>query len=168
MSMRGDNTRRIPFMRALALVAAALLFCACSPEDNPVEPTGQGLFGVVEFWEGDFMPTYPGGEQGGTVTPVKRSIYIYEPTHFDDVTVSDPTEMVFFEDIRTRLVKIAHSDADGRFATTLPAGEYSVFVKEGDRFYINLSGGDGVLGPAEVVDGEFTFLKIAISYRATF
>lgn len=153
-------------MRALALVAVALLYCACSPEDNPVEPTNQGLFGIVEFHEGNFMPTYPGASQSGTITPVERALYIHEPTHFSEVTIADPNGPVFFDEIKTRLVKVVRSDSDGRFATTLPVGRYSVFVKEGDRFYANVSDGDGVLGPTEIVGGEFTFLKIAISYKA--
>lgn len=162
-------------MKLCLLVAVmACLMVACDTDRGheiiiPTEPAQfpalQGIHGTIEFWEGDFMPIVSPNNPSGTVTAVVRTIYFFEPTGNDDV-VRDAYGS-FFVAINSKLIDTVRSDSEGRFAITLPAGLYSLFVKEGDLYYANGSS-DQHIQPVRVTAGQLSETRIKIDYLATY
>ena len=128
-------------MRAILLAALILALGACSSDlaTNPVgaqpDTPDQGVAGLVTFHEGDFMPVTDPNLMTGSITPVARVIYIYEPTTMDQVAYDG--DGAFYSAIYTKLVATVESNANGEFAAELGAGTYSLFVLEDGRYYAN-------------------------------
>jgi hypothetical protein len=134
---------------------------------NDTIPTiRQGVYGYVEFWEGDFMPTWPPGTSRGTITPVPRQIVVHLPTRFDSAQQVDYSG--FYSRIFTPRVAVTRSNARGFFQVELPVGSYSFFVVENSLFYANGGDGQGHLWPVTGWGDSLSFVKLAITYRATF
>jgi hypothetical protein len=121
-----------------------------------------GIKGTVYFKEGNFMPS-PDGMSKGSGTPVKRTLYVYEPTTDADV-VSD--ESTFYTAIKTKKVKTLRSDANGRYAAALKPGKYSIFIQEKGKLYANGFDGDGHIQPVSIEAGKITELDLYISWAA--
>ena len=152
--------RRSTILLATAALAATLL--ACSNDGVIIDPPGptEGLVGLVQFWEGDFLPP-----NRGTITPVSREMRVHELTTFDEA-VHD--EGAFFLSVSTPLVATVVSNAEGGFQVQLPPGRYSVFAVEEGRLYANLFGGQGEIAPVEIVEDDWTELVFDITWAATF
>lgn len=152
-------------MKLLLLLSTLLLAIANRSCENTVE---QGLAGQVRWLEGNLMPTVgeeikpDGPSQKGQ--PVQREIHIYALTNMDEAT-SDGT---FFSNIKTELVKTVETNKDGAFATDLPVGRYSVFVKEEQGLFANSFNGEGHINPVEVKEGELTKILIQVNYKAAY
>jgi hypothetical protein len=133
---------------------------------NDTIPTiHQGVYGYVEFWEGDFMP-HPIGKTSGTITPVSRQILIYSPTTFGEVQQVDYSP--FYTRIFTPQVGTTSSNNKGFFQIALPEGTYSFFIMEGSLYYANGSDDQGYLCPVTVWKDSLTFMHLNITYKATF
>jgi len=134
---------------------------------NDTIPTiRQGVYGYVEFWEGDFMPTVPPAPSRGTITPVERGIVVHTPTRFDSVTPVGYS--AFYTEIFTPRVAETSSNGRGFFQVELPPGSYSFFVIENSLFYANGGDGQGHLWPVTVLRDSLSFVKLNITYMATF
>ena len=170
--------------RSILIVSIlVMLLAACDREPTSMlepESTGtitigisQGIYGLVSFWEGDFMPIYPGGEQGGEIYPVVRDVCIFDAVLYDDLewTYAEIEPGVYVHlatAIPSDLVKVVKSDRQGYFEAELPPGTYSIFVREGGYFYVNRVDGGGYVFPAEVVEGGKVGVQFDITYMATF
>jgi hypothetical protein len=137
------------------------------PIDNHEKVTiTQGVWGNVWFWEGNFMPT-TGGSSHGTVTPVARELFVYEPTRFDSAVIAVGVQGGgFYDSILTKPVTKLQSDNSGFFQIELPAGKYSFFVKEGSFYYANESDSQGYMLSTIVTTNSVTKRQIDINYRA--
>ena len=158
---------------AAAVIAGLMFTRSC---DHPTGPGGsstdtiptirQGVYGYVYFWEGDFMPTYPPASHAGQITPLERVIVVHPPTRFDAVKQVDYSP--FYSWLQTPAISETRSNASGFFQIALPAGEYSLFVVENSLFYANGTDEQGYLWPVSVVKDSLTFVKLNLTYRATF
>ena len=133
----------------------------------------QGIWGDVLFWEGNFMPMPYPDVSSGTISPVIRTIFIHEATREDQVTWSyveiEPCcGANFISEISTDLVAATQSDDRGFFELELPAGRYSIFVREHGYLYANMIDGRGYIFPVEVREGEVTGIQFNITYKACF
>ena len=126
----------------------------------------QGVYGFVEFWEGDFMPTYPPTSHSGTIRPVVRTIVIHTATRFD--SVARVGYSAFCSDIYTRRVATTISNQLGFFQAELPPGKYSLFAIEDSLFYANGGDGQGYLCPVTIKQDSLSFMRFTITYKATF
>jgi len=126
----------------------------------------QGVYGYVEFWEGDFMPTVPSETCGGSITPVERTIEIHTPTRFDAGNQVDYS--AFYWKLFTPCIAKTSSNAKGFFQVELPPGFYSIFVIENSLYYANGGDGQGYLCPVTVFKDSLSFVKLNITYKATF
>lgn len=144
-------------------MAVLLLAVTKSCEDMPE----QGLAGQVLWLEGNLMPTIsekPEEIPQKKGEPVQRELHIYELTTMDEAT-ADGT---FFHDIKTRLIETVETNKDGEFVVALPAGQYSVFVKEEQGLFANSFDGEGHINPVTIKEGEITTIQIDINYAAAY
>jgi len=159
-------------MRTFLVICGIAIMAGCSGDNDSAKPISpapsieQGIYGRVEFWEGDFMPVVLPDEPSGTVTPVKRKIFFFEKTTFNDVVQEGYG--AFYSEIKTNLMATAESGTDGRYEISLPPGDYSVFVRENDLYYANGSNGDGYIWMVTVPPDETTEYIIKITHTATF
>lgn len=158
-------------MRAMLLAVTMLALSACS-SDQATNPLGaqpdtpeQGVAGLVTFHEGDFMPVTEPQLPNGSITPVERMVYIFEPTTMNDVVVDG--DGGFYSAVSTNLVKTVQSNEAGEFTVELGAGTYSLFVLEDGRFYANLWSSD-YIQPVAVQPHQVTEFEIKITYKATY
>jgi len=130
------------------------------PPDTRSQVTiSQGIWGNVWFWEGDFMPRPESEPSHGTVTPVVREVFVYEPTGVMPWTGGGSDIAV-----NTKLVAKTASNSTGFFQTSVPPGKYSVFVKEGQR----LIGSSDGLNIVTVVPGAVSKIQLDILHNASF
>ncbi|MBC7892238.1 MAG: hypothetical protein H7Y12_08505 [Sphingobacteriaceae bacterium] len=122
------------------------------------------LRGTVVFKRGNLMPGPNRPQAKGQ--PVKRELQIYELTKMAQAT---PRSDVFYESVKTKLVKKVRSDSQGRFRVSLPAGTYSVFVLEpGKGLYANVFDGEMNALPVDVKAGKTTTVEVEINYAAVY
>ena len=121
---------------------------------------GQGIWGDIWFWEGDFMPVCP----QGNVAPVEREIRIHTLTHKDQVDCKNSS---FFYSISTQLIATTWSNEKGFFEAELDTGWYSIFVLEDSLFYANGGDGQGNIWPVHVSKGIATGIIFNIDYLSS-
>lgn len=122
----------------------------------------QGVEGKVFWVEGNQMPDpdkVANPEMG-----VEREILVYEATRMADVKM----EGMFFTEISSKMVAQFTSRPDGSFKMRLPPGQYSVFVREPNGLYANLFDSNNLINPVIVKPKAFTWLTIAIDYKAAY
>lgn len=124
----------------------------------------QGVWGKVEFWEGDHMPGVVGIESSGTITPVSRVIHIYSGTRSDE-NVSKLG--YFYENLNTELVAVTYSDQNGYYQVELPEGVFSVFIEEDLGLFANRAEGF-IINPVVIEKDTVSLLNIDITYMASF
>lgn len=123
----------------------------------------QGICGRVVWTAGNQMPG-PDGTAGGESQPIQREVFIYEATRPADVSQVNG----FYTRITTRLAAKTMTRKDGTFRVKLPAGTYSVFVREPDGLWANLFDGSGTINPVIVANGEFVTVTVNINYMAAY
>jgi hypothetical protein len=128
------------------------------------DSTSEGIHGVVEIWEGNFMPPVDPQRSRGTIVPgARRRVRAHEPLKMAGGLASARRDSV-----PTRLVAETRTDARGRFFLPVPAGTYSVFVEEDSSWYFNGWSGDGIQGSVTVEAGKPSELLIKITTKAAF
>jgi len=134
------------------------------PDSTPT--IKQGVYGYVEFWDGDFMPTIPPASGRGKITPVARTLVVHTATRFDSVVQVGYSP--FYSSINTQRVATTSTNELGFFQVELPPGEYSFFVIEDSLYYANGTDGEGYICPVIVRKDSVSFLRFNITYKATF
>ncbi len=142
-----------------ALSLLTLLSCASSKSQ---QQTGQ-LCGTIAWQSGNRMPS----PDQPTATPVgiAREIQIYELTNQRQVQIVKG----FMQQISTKRVAVAQSDAAGHFCVKLPVGKYSVFVNEPEKgLWSNLFDGEGNIFPVEIKAEATTNIQFLVNYKASY
>ena len=123
----------------------------------------QGIKGQVFWVSGNQMP----GPNVSKTPPkgVQREIHIYELTTTKQVEL---TTKGFFKNFSTELIMTITTKQDGSFKVKLPAGSYSVFVKESEGLYANLFDENNAINPVHVVSKEYVWLPITVNYQAAY
>lgn len=149
-------------MKSKYLIPAVLIFLFACTVLKPLTQPKQGLSGYIYILKGNQMPS-PGKalNKGRGVT---RDILIYQPTTISQTTGSSPA----FISIKTKLVATTKSDSTGHYSIALPAGSYSVFVKEGGYFFAAESDGNGVLNPVSINTNTITQKSLTITLNTAF
>ncbi|SDK67214.1 hypothetical protein SAMN05421823_103245 [Catalinimonas alkaloidigena] len=163
------------FSRKTSWAALLIVFFLCTAEectsaqdDVPVgcsEPLQQGLRGVVTFKSGNLMPGPDLDPRAAAGQPVVREVYIFPLTKLSEAFA---TEAPFYDSLATEPIAVAQSDSTGCFQVRLPAGHYSVFVREKDRYYANGFDGDGYIFPVDIEEDEVTDISFDIDYEAAY
>lgn len=136
------------------------------PENDDKVTIAQGIWGNVWLWQGNHMPSTDKDYSSGTITPVKRDILIYERTAPEDAEEAQDSD--FYSQIHTALVSRTASDVDGFYEVALPPGDYSLLIREDDRYYAPVYGENGHLNPVTVAPDSVTRHQVDITYQAVF
>jgi hypothetical protein len=99
-------------------------------------------------------------------SPVVREVYIYQLTNEKQTEPSE--EAGFYRKINAKLVKKVKSDKKGMFSVALPAGYYSLFVKEEKGFYANLFDDAMNINTVQVRKGKWEKFEFVIDYEAVY
>ncbi|MCA6451160.1 MAG: carboxypeptidase regulatory-like domain-containing protein [Chitinophagaceae bacterium] len=147
------------------VLAGCLAILGCSSAKKvPSAVITQGISGRVTELTGNRMPMKDA--EPDLPKPILTTVFIYEPTHISQVTRTG-TEPVYTA-IATRLVASVDTDSTGHFTISLPVGSYSLFVKQGGRFYANLFDNNNNIALFTVEEGKLTQVTLSVSSRASF
>ena len=123
----------------------------------------QGICGSIVWKSGNLMPS-PDREPI-KAKPVQRELLVYELTNISEATLQDG----FYTAIVKSKIKSVKSDVAGKFCLDLPEGEYSLFVKEGDKgLYANSFDGKGNIFPVKVSKDKVSIVVFTIDYQAAY
>ncbi len=130
------------------------------------QPDGvkQGITGFVYLESGNRMPMK--GAEPQKARGLSTTIYIYEATSLDQVSRIGMTP--FYTAIRTRAITRVLSDSTGAFTVGLAPGIYSLFVKQGNRFYANAFDTNNTIAPVTVEKEKLTKAIITVNSSATY
>jgi hypothetical protein len=167
------HARRKTMTTKVLLIVLVVCFSGCSNATDPCEhrfeyPTmhpervavPEGVWGLVAFWDGDFMPLCP----SGTIDPVGRELRIHTLTQLDQVEEDDLGG--FYAEVRTSEVARVWSDADGFFQVGLPPGQYSLFSLEDTVLYANRFSAEGI-NPFTVLADTVVSVIFDITWNST-
>lgn len=147
----------------LFLILLTILACSSVKKTNSsVMP--QGFTGRITEVAGNQMPM----KGGPPVVPkgIATTVLIYEPTHISQVSRMGTSAT--YTAISTKLVASVDTDSTGNFTIALPVGDYSVFIKQGDRFYANLFDTNNNIALFSVEEGKLTQVNLTVSSEASF
>ncbi len=156
-------------MKKLAIVLAIIIsFVSC--EGNPVQidipdvTITQGLFGQVSFWRGYFTDD---DFNRGTVKAVKREVYIFKARKFT-ASMEYFSDGDFFKTNFPDLIAKTTSNAYGYYEIVVPAGQYTVMVKENNLLYASEVSENGYINFVDLARDELKRYDISITYQAVF
>lgn len=150
----------------VALTCTSLLVVAQKAKPRKPKPApAQGICGTVVEKQGDFMPgpdkPVPKGK------PVVREVVIYPALTLEQVRRDEEgfiTEVPGIAPVRT-----VKSDKQGKFcAYKLPAGRYSVLIREPKGLFGNQFDGQNHINPETVNPRKVTRTTLEITHGAAF
>lgn len=143
-------------MQIMKFIFILLAFASCTSVQT------QGVQGQVFWLSGDQMPGP--GKKRSPQQGVVREILFYEATTLAEAK----QESNFFSLPNKQPVGTVMSSPEGNFSINLPAGKYSVFVKEQDGLFANLFDGDGCINCISVAPKKMTWITITVDYAAAY
>ncbi len=145
------------------LLGASWAFAGPKPARKKTAPK-QGICGTIIEKRGNHMPTVD--RPTPAELPVEREVLIYPVLKTEQVTM---TEDGFYSSVPGEPIKTVRSDKRGKFcAYGLPAGTYSVLVREPKGLYANLFDGQNRINPVTVQKQKVAKLIVEISHGAVF
>lgn len=150
----------------LILVLAHLTTIVSAQQRAKTTPK-QGICGTVVEKKGNQMPGPDMPRRLRTGNPVSREVVIYPLIRMEQ---TDMTDDGFIKAVKgVKPVRTLKSARDGSFcAYGLPAGRYSVLVREPKGLYANLFDGENNLNPVVVANNRVSKATIEITYQAAF
>jgi hypothetical protein len=149
---------------AFSAVALLLMFGCTARKSAAGKGLKQGIEGFVREVSGNQMPSPQ--EPAPSGRPLKTTVYIYEPTHLNQVERIGTSS--FYRKIRTNLVMAVETDENGFFSTMLPEGDYSLFTKIKGEFYSNLFDRYNNIFPVSIRQDSLVRVNITISAGASY
>lgn len=126
----------------------------------------EGICGTVVEKRGNHMPGPGSPRPNAGGTPVVREVFIFKRLSMNEV---DPGENGFINSVRdAKPVKTVMSGKDGKFCVSVPAGHYSVLVRESKGLYANLSDSQNNINPVRVEKGKKAQVTVEITHEAVF
>jgi hypothetical protein len=146
------------YLFTLLLISSSSISCSTMKH----QPNYGTIEGHIYNATGNQMPG-PGKDLQPNKGAV-REIWIFEPTAEKQVTGTSP----LFNTLSTKSIAHTTSDSTGHYQIKLPAGRYSIFIKESSGYFAAESDGTGILNPVEVSIGHTTTKDITITLNAVY
>lgn len=144
------------------LLILCVLLCLVFQNQAQTTRLTSGIRGQVIWKSGNQMPSPD--RPASAAKGVKREVWIYQLTNQNQ---AEPQEG-FYRNIRTKRVRKVVTDASGRFKVKLAPGRYSLFTKEPQGLWANLTDGQGNIFPVTVRKGKYEEIQFEINYAAVF
>ncbi|QJW91885.1 hypothetical protein HNV11_22125 [Spirosoma taeanense] len=126
----------------------------------------QGICGTVIVKRGNQMPGPGAPRPGSGGSPAEREVLIFPLLNASQVDMGDNG---FIKSVHeAKPVKTVRSGKDGKFCVDLPAGQYSVVVREPKGLYANLTDGQNNIFPVSVTNGKAETVIVEITHQAVF
>lgn len=123
----------------------------------------QGICGSIVWKSGNLMPSPD--REAVKAKPIQRELFVYELTNISEATFQNG----FYTAIVKSKIKCVKSDAEGKFCLDLPEGDYSLFVKVGDKgLYANSFDGKGNIFPVKVSKDKISIIVFTVDYQAVY
>lgn len=147
------------------LCSFGCIISACSPaKKTNSSAVLQGIAGQITEFAGNQMPMK--GAVSSEPRGILTTVFIYEPTHISQVSRIGTSPA--YTAINTKLVDSVQTDSTGAYAIALAPGSYSLFIKQGNRFYANLFDTNNNIALFTVEEGKLTKANLAVSSRASY
>lgn len=124
----------------------------------------QGITGLITEAIGNQMPMKNAPLPVGS--GILTTVLVYEPTNISQVSRIGTSPV--YTAISTKLVASVETDSTGAFTVDLPAGAYSLFVKQGKQFYANLFDVNNNIALFTVEEGKLTRADLKVSSKASY
>lgn len=142
-------------------IALFTLF-SCTMQKTTQGALKQGIEGNIYKVSGNQMPMK--GAERPKPKALVCEVYIYQAT----TPKQAQGQGTLYNAISTKLAAKVKTDSTGHYQAELPAGIYSVFVKEGNQYFAAESDGTGTLNPAQVVTGKVTTRNVTVNHDAAY
>lgn len=156
-----------PFILVLFFLTMLAASAQKTPRRKAAKPVAQqGICGTVVEKRENYMPSpdSPRPKAGGT--PVEREVLIFPLLNKSQVKDG---ENGFINSVgNAKPVKTVTSGKDGKFCVSLPAGHYTVLVREPKGLYANLFDSQNNINPVRVEKGRKTQATVEITHEAVF
>jgi hypothetical protein len=154
--------RNLLKLRLLASMVLIVVSCTMQ-KAQPLTNVKEGIKGYVFKKSGNQMPMKgkPASAQG---KGLMCELLIHKATTVQQVSGQSP----LFSEIRTSLIARVKTDSTGFYTLALPPGRYSIFVKQGTKYYAAETNGNGTLNIAEVFAGKVTTRNITLTTGAVY
>ena len=147
------------------LFSTGIIIMACSSVQKAnSSATAQGINGSVTLATGNRMPMKDAPQR--SPRGIKATVLVYEPTNIAQTRRIGTTPV--YTAINTKLVASVETDSSGAFIVALPVGSYSLFVKQGDRFYANLFDVNNNIALFTVEEGKLTKVRLSVNNNASY
>ena len=138
---------------------------ACYPGRTSQSPgIKQGISGFVYLESGNRMPMK--GAEPQKARGLSTTIYVYEATSLGQVSRVGVSP--YYTAIYSKPVTTVLSDSTGAFTVGLAPGIYSLFVKQGNRFYANTFDTNNLIAPVTVEKEKLAKASITVNSSATY
>ncbi|GJM61737.1 hypothetical protein [Persicobacter diffluens] len=130
---------------------------------SPAQESMGTIEGNIYWKEGNHMPMI--GAEPKAPQGVERTLYFFEPVKSSEI---ERNALGLFNLTEAKAVATIKSDKNGHFKGSLPAGQFSVLVKEEEGFFGNIMNGEGVINPVSIEAGGSQKMDIQVDYKATY
>ncbi len=160
-------------MRKLLIITLLLTITMATFAQRPARrkarlaPGLTQLCGTVLEMRGNRMPAPNPSLATSTAagTPLVREVLVFPVMSLDSVSQD---ESGFFTNVTAKPIATIMSNQAGKFCLTLPAGQYSVLIREPKGLYANLFDTKNRINTAIVQAGKTATMTILVSHSATY
>lgn len=121
----------------------------------------QGVAGTVYLKSGNCSPK-PGGNNSCNFEFGERIVEVYKPFYEDSISL---LTYPYFDTVYNDLAGVVFSTAEtGFYEIYLEPGQYSIFIKDGDRLYSNYSDTSRIVGPVLIKEDSVSYVNLVLDF----
>lgn len=126
-------------------------------------PLPSGIEGHIYQASGNLMPM-----RGRTAKQRNKGLNCELAIYQATTAIQTSGHIPLFTQINTRLVASLHTDSTGYYHINLPAGQYSVFIRQNDSYFAAETDDKGILNPVQVTAKQITHRDFTFNLHAVY